>query len=354
MWNTIAHELSLHGVNLDRAQQYAESAIAAFRKQLEIKPLDPMAQASLGATLGEARRWPEAVTELEKAIALAPGDARLYVNLGRAELNLGRVEKAQAAFDKALESAASPVVWNTIAYELSVHGVNLDRAQPYAESAITATAAELRNATLEHITPRDLDRIAFLARTWDTLGWVCFQRGDRKRAERFVEAAWRLDFSGEAGDHLAQIYEKQGKEPEAARMYALALATAHPPAETRQRLEKLAGGAKQADALVARLSDELPLLREYDVPRPLPSGDVKAAEFFVLFSADGRPEAVKFIRGDAELRGASENIRALNFGRMFPDEMPAKLVRRGRLGCGATRTNCTFTLMPASQVHSVE
>src|SRR5208282_52444 len=114
-------------------QQQYDKAIASFRKQLEIKRLDPMAQASLGATLGEAHRWAEAVTELEKAIALAPDDARLYVNLGRAELNLNHVEKAQAAFDKALESSATPVMWNTIAYELSLHGANLDRAQQYVE-----------------------------------------------------------------------------------------------------------------------------------------------------------------------------------------------------------------------------
>jgi len=344
-------EFAYEGLGLAQAglQQY-DDAIASFRKQLEIKPLDPMAQASLGATLGEAHRWPEAVAELEKAIVLAPEDVRLYVNLGRAELNLGHVEKAQAAFDKALESAPSPAMWNAIAYELSLHGANLERAQQYAESAIAATAADLRNVTLERITPRDLARVASLARSWDTLGWVCFERGDRKRAERFVEASWLLSVRGESGDHLAQIYEKQGRAEEAMRAYALALAASNPMAETRGRLEKLAGGAEQADARIERARAEISGIGEYKAGRLLPAAASGTAEFFVLIGAGSHAEAVKFISGDAALRDAGEKLRAMDYGRMFPDDSAVKLVRRGTLACAEGEKSCTFKLAPAEQV----
>jgi tetratricopeptide (TPR) repeat protein len=319
-------EFAYQGLGLAQAalKQY-DDAITSFRKQLQVKPLDPMAQASLGATLAEAHRWAEAVTELEKAVALSANDPRIYVNLGRAELNLNHVEKAQAAFDKAVELSPSPPIWNSVAYELAAHGVNLEGAQKYSELAAAGAEAELSNVTLDRLAARDLALTASLATYWDTLGWVRFQRGDLKRAERDLEAAWRLDLRGEAGDHLGQLYEKQGHAEEAARMFALALATAHPRPETRGRLERLAGSANQAEALAARARDDLAMLREYNVTRVAPAGEVKSAEFFVLFGAGGRAEAVKFIRGDAELRSATENIRTLNFGAMLPEESPAKL-----------------------------
>ena len=348
-------EFAYEGLGLAQAalQQYDE-AIASFRKQLQVKPLDPMAQASLGATLSEAHRWPEAVTELEKAIVLSSEDPRLYLNLGRAELNLNHSEKALAAFDKAVDLNPSPPIWNMAAYELAGHSANLDRAEKLAELAVAGGEADLSNVTLEKLTPRDLARTASLATYWDTLGWVAFTRGDLKRSERFIEAAWRLDLRGEAGDHLGQIYEKQGKLPEAGRMYALALATGRAPAETSARLESLAGGTKPAEVLVARVREDLALFVQFSLARLVPAGTIKSAEFYVLIGSGGRAVAARFIRGDAELRGAGDSIRALNFGPMIPDESPALLVRRGTLGCGATRPICTFTLLPASQVRGVE
>ena len=49
--------------------------------------------------------------------------------------------KRLATFDHAVELNATPLVWNNIAYQLSLKGSHLDRAQQYAESAVSATAA---------------------------------------------------------------------------------------------------------------------------------------------------------------------------------------------------------------------
>lgn len=350
-----ADEFAYEGLGLAEAGlRHYDEAIADFRKQLQVKPLDPMAQASLGATLGEAHRWPDAEKELEKAVVLSPDDPRLYLNLGRAELNLDHPDKAQAAFDKAVELSPSPPVWNRAAYELLQHGVNLDRAQNLAESAVSAASADLRNVTLDALTPADLARVASLATYWDTFGWACFLRGDHRRAARWIEAAWRLDLRGEAGDHLGQIYEKQGRKAEAARMYALALATVRPLPESRARLEKLVGGPKEADSLVAHVRGDLSLFGEHSLGRLLPAGEIGTAEYFVLFGASAHPEAVKFVHGDVKLSAAAQKIDALNFGPMVPDGSAAKVVRLGRLACGANRPACTFMLIPADQVRAVE
>ncbi len=348
-------EFAYEGLGLAQAalEQY-DDAIASFRKQLQVKPLDPMAQASLGATLGQAHHWAEAVTELEKAVVLSTDDPRLYINLGQAELNLGHAEKAQAAFDKAVELSPSPPVWNQVAAELAQQGANLESAEKYAELAVAGTESELSNLTLEKLTPADLARTGALATYWDTLGWVAMARDDLKRAERLAEAAWRLGLGGEAANHLGQIYEKEGKKPESARMYALALATGRGPQAARDRLESLAGSAQAADALVTSERAELPHLNEYSVTRTIPEGAAKSAEFFLLLGAGGRAEGVRFIHGDTELRGAGEAIRAVSFGPMLPDETTAKLVRRGKLECGAKGANCALRLIPASQVRGIE
>jgi len=348
-------EFAYEGLGLAQAgREEYPAAIASFRKQLEVKPLDPVAQASLATTLVEARRYAEAVPELEKAISLSPEDARLYVALGQAHLELHQNDKAQEAFDKALELSATPMIWNNVAYELSLHAVNLDRAQQYAESAVSATAAELRNAELEHLSVRDLSRVSSLASFWDTLGWVYFRRGDLKRAERFVDASWRLDFRGEVGDHLGQIYEKQGHKEQARRTYALALAAAHAVPETRGRLEALAGGAAQVEALVADARDALSRLRDYAVGRALPTPAHGSAEFFILLAPEAKVEGVKFVRGDSSLRAAADKLRSLDFGRMFPDDTPVKLIRRGTLSCAEGSQACIFTLLPAELVQSVD
>ena len=348
-------EFAYEGLGLAQAgmEKYTD-AIASFRKQLEVKPLDSVAQASLATTLVQARRYTEAATELEKAIALSPEDPRLYVSLGQTHLELRQNDKAQADFDKAVEQGPSPVIWNNIAYELSLHTVNLDRAQQYAESAVAATAAELRNADLDHVSSRDLGRVTSIASYWDTLGWVYFQRGDLKRAERFVDASWRLSLRGEVGDHLAQIYEKQGHKDEALRTYALAAAAGHTVPETRARLEALAGGAPKADALITAAQTALPRLREYSVENSLSGTPQGAADFLVLLSPGARTAAVKFVRGDSALRAAAEQLRALDYGRMFPDDSAVKLIRRGTLSCAAGAKNCTFSLQPAELVQSMD
>ena len=348
-------EFAYEGLGLaEAALQHYDEAIAAFRKQLEVKPLDEMAQASLGATLEQAHRWAEAEKELQKAVVLSSSDPRLYLNLGRAQLNLNQPDKAQASFEKAVELNPSPPVWNAAATELLDHGVNLERAQQYAGSAVAGIESDLANLSLEKLVARDFARVAALAAYWDTLGWASFQRGEHKRAERLIEAAWRLSLRGEAGEHLGQVYETQGRSADAARMYALALSTARPSPGTRERLEKLLGGPKQADALIARVRDDPSLFGEHTLPRLLPVGEKGTAEFFVLFGAEGRPEAVKFAHGDGSLRDAAEKIRALDFGPMLPDGSPAKLVRLGRLACAAQRPACTFTFLPADQVRSAE
>ena len=48
--------------------------------------------------------------------------------------------------------------------------------------------------------------------------------------------------------------------------------------------------------------------------------------------------------GDEHFDQLTDRIRATSFGRMFPDDAPAKILRRGLLACAPDK-GCTMTLM---------
>jgi Flp pilus assembly protein TadD/transglutaminase-like putative cysteine protease len=346
------HVYNYLGLALQQQQKFPEAA-DAFRKQIAVNPLDPVAHAALGALLLEQLKYSEAIPELDKATVLAPDNAGLEVSLGNALLNTGEKDKALEALEKGVELSQTPVVWNNVAFALAEHNLELDKAAQYAESAIAATAANLRNIELSRLSLDDLNQVASIGVYWDTLGWVDFRKGDLEQAERYIRAAWLLNQHGEVGDHLAQIYEKRGDKQQAARIYAEAIAAPHSVPETRARLIVLLGGNAGIDELVAKHKPELTKIRVF------PAGDLlqqnARADFFVLLSPGAKNpkvEAAKFISGSQDLRPFTEKLRALDFGPMFPDAAPAKLVRRGTLTCSATTGNCTFTLTLPEEVHT--
>ncbi len=343
----------LLGVALAQQQRYAEAA-EALRKQIELSPLDARARATLGVIYLEQRKYAEAVPELEKAAALVPNESAMHVSLGQAYLNVGQGDQALAEFDKAVELEPSPTVWNNVAYQLSLRSVHLDRAQQYAESAVAATAAELRNVALDRLTANDLRHVSGLAAYWDTLGWVYFQKGELAPAEKYIRAAWLLDQHGEVGDHLAQIYEKKGRLEDARHTYAQALAGARPPLETRARLIRLAGGEQNVPAVVRHAGEELSEMRTIKLGKLLKES--ASAEFFVLLgSAPGgaRAEDVRFVSGSEKLRPLTPALRPAPYPVVFPDDTPTKLVRRGILSCSAPTGECVFVLLMPTLVTSV-
>ena len=355
---------SLLGLAYWRQQKYEEAA-SAFRKQLEVNPLHKTAQGNLGVLLVEWRKYEEAVPELEKSISLDPDNASLHVSLGRACLNLNQPDKALAAFDKAVELSPEPATWNNIAYYLTLSGVRLERAQQYAESAVAAVSAELRNVSLDRLTTRDLQRVSSIAAYWDTLGWVHFAKGDLERAERYVKASWVLDLHGEVGDHLGQIYEKQGRKQEALQTYSAALRAVRPVPEAKERLDKLNAGGEEASSIMAmglREFENLKTIQLGNLLDKLPTfeGTIEA-ELYVVFTPEAgkkgtqaRVEEVKFIGGDERLRVLAPELRKASYPVLFPDDTPTRIVRRGELSCMSDVKHCTFTLQPAESVTSVD
>jgi tetratricopeptide (TPR) repeat protein len=323
-----------------------DDAVTAFRKQIEISPLDKFAHANLGAMYSEWHKYAEAAPELEKAVTLTPGNPELQVSLGDAYLNLGQDDKALATFDHAIELSATPLIWNNIAYQLSLKKAHLDRARQYAESAVSATATALRNLSLDRLTPQDLTLTPSLIAYWDTLGWVYFTEGNLPMAEKFVGAAWGLGQHGEVADHLGQIYEKQGKTDSALRIYALAMSGLRPIPETHDRLAALAGGNPQADAAVAKHKDELQRARTIDLGKV--AKETGSADFFILLSrgagSAATVEGVRFVSGEEKLKIFTNALRTADYHLTFPDDTPVKILRRGTLSCSTASGDCLFVM----------
>jgi tetratricopeptide (TPR) repeat protein len=342
-----AHAHNYLGLAFEQQQKYDEAA-AAFRQQIEIDPLDTVAHAALGTILLAQHQYFEAVPELDKATVLSPRKAELQISLGQAYINLGQNGKAAEAFDRAAEISPTAAIWNNAAYNLADHKVELAKAQKYAEYAVSATAADLAKIDLAHVTSEQIAKVASMGNYWDTLGWVYFQKGDLDSAERYIRAAWLLDQHGEIADHLAQIHEKHGKKDEAIRTYALALAAPHSNPDTRARLTLLLGGNAQINELVQQAAPALIRLRT------LPAGKLfnedAQAEFAILLSPgkippnSARVEAVRFLVGNEKLRAFADRLRSLDYGPLFPDASPVKLVRRGTLSCSAAGAECSFIL----------
>jgi len=335
-------------------RKYDEAA-KAFNKQLENNPLDKFAHWNLGLMYSEWHKYDLAAAELEKAASLTPESGELQVSLGDAYLNLGQDDKALAAFDHAVELSATPLVWNNIAYQLSLKNAHLDRAQQYAESAVSATAAALRNVSLDRLSNNDLPLVRSLIAYWDTLGWVLYGEGNLNKAEKYVAAAWELGHHGEVGDHLGQIYQKRGDKDRALHTYALCMNGLRPAPETRGRLAALAGGDAKVDALVARSKDELQRLNTIELGKATQMGN---ADFFVLLSGGGgspaKVDSVKFVSGDEKLKSFTDALKTADYHLTFPDDTPVKAFRRGTLSCSLTTGKCEFVLILPDDLTTVD
>jgi tetratricopeptide (TPR) repeat protein len=340
--------------NLGRAyvsKQDYDKAEAAFLKQLEVNPLDKYTPSNLGALYIARENYERAAEQFERAIALNPDDSWTQFQAGKSYLRLKQVDKAMALFDRAVERAPNPGTWNNIAYELSLEGIQLDRAQQYAESAVASVTAASRNLDISRGDSTSLAVVRSLALYWDTLGWVHFARGDLDKAMPYVKMAWTLGQHAEVGDHLAQIYEKLGRRDEAVTTYSLALSAPRPLSSTRTRLTALLGDDKKVDAVVDSNRNKLSDMRSYKVDGKS-KGNV-TAEFLVMFSNPNKVEGVRFIGGDESLRPLADGIRTIPFGQMFPDAGPAKLLRRALLACAPT-SGCALTLIVPDDAEPVK
>jgi len=219
---------------------------------------------------------------------------------------------------------------------------------------------------------------------WDTVGWVYFQNGDTNRAESFVRSAWLLGQYPLVGEHLGEIYEKEGKNKEAAHLYELALAAQFVlPGQVLGAPGSNAGsygaaakdstGKDPTQALIDELTSRYQKLTgkkpELYTTRRLPNGDWTktpsdqlsqmrtakfgqqpkvsgSAEFTIVFSP-GRVESVDYVSGEESLEDLTDQLKAAHFEVEFPAGSQARILRRAELSCFPT-SGCMAVLIPVN------
>jgi hypothetical protein len=81
------------------------------------------------------------------------------------------------------------------------------------------------------------------------------------------------------------------------------------------------------------------------------------ADFFVLLtstSGGAKIEAAKFVSGEEKLKPLTENLRNSKIDFSFPDDVPAKILRRGTLSCSKDSGQCELVMTLPEDVHSVD
>ena len=262
------------------------------------------------------------------------------------------------SFDRAIKTAPGQRTWNDVAYFLALSKVQLDKAQQYAESAVTEIENDLRNAELSQLRTDDLENVSTLAANWDTLGFVYFQKGDLDRAEKYIAAAWLLDQQGEVGYHLGQIHEKRGNKEAAIRLYAQAAGLTGTVPEAAESLERLVGKEKVAELLRSG-NVESNSSRTLNLGRPQTNAKgTTEARFYVSLipgpAGMAQVADIKFISGDDKLKPMAGLLKTGKFGLVFPGERATKVIRRGTLSCKGANGECTFIMITPDSVTSIE
>jgi len=305
------------------------------------------------------KRYDEAVSALEKALSLNPQLPGVVMRLGFAYLHAGNNDKALASFNKAIEFDAQPLILNDIAWELAEANKHLPIALQYSQKAVTDEEAASQDIDLTDLKTEDLGYTPSLAAYWDTLGWIYFHMEHLQEAKKYLNAGWTVSQDGLIADHLGQVYEHEGKQQAAIRMYQLALfsfnvqhAAKDAEQETRSRLARLQPGKSNN---FSQLADLVNGMRTIKLSRVVPG--TAMAEFFVILTQDPKDSSldvadVKFISGSEELRSARKTLLSAHFTFPFPNNNHPNILRRGILSC-YVHTGCSFILINPSDVHSI-
>jgi len=342
-----------------------DEATEEWRKLLKVDPQNRTAAVMLGMLLYPRGEYAEAAQSLETAVKIVPDDTNLRAALAQTYLKLGQNDKAVAQLREAVERKGDdPMTLNNVAYMLAENKLSLDLAQQYAEKAVGKLDKQMQEAESSRGSRSTLHetglRVTYqLAMVWDTLGWVYFQQGDVKRAESYVRPAWLLEEHDEVGEHLGEIYEKEGKTQQAARAYLYALTVSSVPAYSimmpQQTEQAHRGGADQITARYEKLMGKKPLLLEI---HRLPNGEWTqtpaeqlrhsreaklsnegklsgSAQFIVTFKP-GKVESVEYDDGDDELEPLADKLKAAHYPLEFPPESGVTLVVRVDVSCKPT------------------
>jgi tetratricopeptide (TPR) repeat protein/transglutaminase-like putative cysteine protease len=354
-----------------------DDAIEEWRHLQKADPSNRMAASALGVLLDQQEKYTEEVAVLEPVVKAQPDNLDLLMQLSTAYIKVGQNDKGVAGFEKVTEKKGDvPSFLNNAAWTLAENKTNLDLARQYGEKAVDKLQEQMEDAESSQelratIHDRGLRATYELSLVWDTLGWVYFQQGDLKRAETLVRPAWLLGEHELVGEHLGEIYEKEGKTKDAARMYELSLAAMAPPhgkmegfspsdrikaydkrsGEVKARYVKLTG--KKPSNEIRRLpngqwtlTSEQELRLEHEI-KLVSDKKIAGAATFMVTLKPGKTVSVEYMSGDDDLKALEIKLKEAHYPLEFPPGSTAILTLQTDVRCWASNS-CTATLADPS------
>jgi tetratricopeptide (TPR) repeat protein len=310
----------------------------------------------LGKLLRGQKKCGEALAELAKALAISPDNPSALLVHGECEVDLGNADKGIAEMREAVSASTSAESWNSAAYELADHDLDLEQAQKWSETSIDQTAALLRNVSVGHLGPVQLRVLPALGSYWDTLGWIHYKRANYPAAREYLEAAWSLHPIPLIGEHLGQTYEKLDRRDDAGRTYAMAIAAGDLPSrsnrraelldEIRGKLAKIAPPDADLEYLVRAGRTDLKRMNSVDVPN---SRHAAGSTDLALKIEGDKITDLRTISGDKSIADTPEAIRGLK----LPLKMPqGPIPRRAVFSCEEEHTQCRLRMLSAEEALS--
>jgi tetratricopeptide (TPR) repeat protein len=309
----------------------------------------------------EEERFSEAADFFRRAAAIEPKEAVRWVDLGWAHQKGKAPEEARAALDRARN--LDPPDWLKVRAGFVYQALgDAGKAGELADIASASLSSRLAGLSAEGYAEGDIYWVDRLAEAWYLLGSAAQASGDLGKAERYLDAAWKLTFLPDAAWALGDLREKQGRLSDALDLQVLAsqapTAAQRLPSDYLARIEaaahRLSGHAgPPATSLPAALPNATPprgtlarTLMDLRIVRL--KGPVLAdlsEEVLLLVGADGRVERARNLsKKDAsafDRQLARLGPLQIPIGR--PDDRAFKSVRRGLLVC-ARVTDCSLVL----------
>lgn len=325
-----------------------DPAAAEFRQAEELDPQNHRAHYLLGWYLAQVKKdYVQAVPEFEKALATEDDSfndaAQLHHFLSEAYFHAKQADKGAEMLKLSVKDNPDAFTLNNAAYSLADNNVELDLAREYADSALKDTYERLNKLQPDSIRREHLAAVHLLSLTWDTLGWIYYRNGDLHMAEKYLHAAWNLGQSRETSLHLAEVYEKQGRMPEAKKFYAITarpmiMQTSGPVDPGRARLTKLLG-PQRAEQLIHQESSTATLERTVHLGKIAPPGS--KGELFFIFVPGPKLIAINPVGTDGYLASPLMKLQAkIAASILFPEAAPEKLVRQGLIYCSKYGEGC--------------